>query len=736
MEKTKAHIIIEKIAELISHSYNPFEFQKNILHINDYSDENDFVTLSNDLIEASNKIQLMLIQHHATKEDFIIILKKFDFPFLVFERDENDKIIPSIILKEKGATNVYKLGTDKKFEKSKFDTNLLDNYLKKSEYGNKYDSQIIFLSPASINSLISPNISREDYSDDKEYTPVRRLFRLLSTERKEIGYIYIYAVAIGLISLSLPLGIQAIINLISSGLVFKTVIFLIVGVILGVILGGVLQILQTSMVEVLQRRIFAKAAFEFAYRIPKIKAESILKEYAPELMNRFFDILTVQKGLPKLLIEISSALLQIIFGMLLLSFYHPIFIAFGVILVAILITLFYITGAKGLKTSIYESKYKYKIAHWLQELGRTLIPFKLAGFTNLPLDKMDYYLNNYLKSRKAHFGVLVNQYSFIIIFKAIITGGVLVMGALLVTEKEITLGQFVASEIIIILIINAVEKIIVSMDVIYDLLTALDKIGNVTDLPLEKEQGAVFPRTDDEVGMELQLKNLKYRYEGKTRDTIQEISLKIEKGQRVAISGNSNSGKNTLMQILSGILHNYEGVITMDGLSLRDIDVNSLRDNVGIYVSEEHVFDGTIYENISMGISRTNIYDVMNAIESVGLSDTINALPEGLNTPLIAGGKGFSTSTIKKICLARAIAEKPRLLIINDFLGQLDKSEKLKILSFLFDPKNKWSLICVTNDPAFLSFCDKIFVLDNGYLAAEDTFENLNKINWFRDRLD
>lgn len=736
MEKTKAHIIIQKIANLISHNYNPFDFKQNILHLNDNTDQDDIVTLTNDLIETGNKIQLMLIQHYAPKENFLSILKKFNFPFLVFERNEKGKIIP-IILQRKGNNIVsHKLLDDKSFTEHKFNLNELDNYLKKSEFGNKYENQILFLSPGSINSLISPNLNKDDYSDDKEYTPLRRLYRLLSTERKEIGYIYIYAVAIGLISLSLPLGIQAIINLISSGMVFNSVILLIIGVILGIIIGGVLQILQTSMVEILQRRVFAKAAFEFAYRIPKIRSESILQEYPPELMNRFFDILTVQKGLPKLLIEISSALLQIIFGMVLLSFYHPIFIFFGIVLIFILSMLFVATGPKGLKTSIYESKYKYKIAHWLQELGRTLIPFKLAGFTNLPLQKMDYYLNNYLKSRKAHFGVLINQYSFIIVFKTIITGGVLIMGSILVTNKEITLGQFVASEIVIILIIGAVEKTIVSMDVIYDLLTALDKIGNVTDLPLEKEQGAIIPRTENEIGVELNVTKLKYQYENSSKISLKEINFGIKAGERVAISGNSNSGKNTLMQIISGILHNYEGAITLDGLSLRDIDINSLRDNVGIYVSEEHVFDGTIFENISMGITRTNIYDVMSAIENVGLADTVNALPDGLNTQLIAGGKGFSTSTIKKICLARAVAEKPRLLIINDFLGSLDKSEKLKILNYLFDAKNKWTLICVTNDPAFLAFCDKILVLDNGYVAAEDTFENLTKINWFNDTID
>lgn len=734
MEKTKAHLLVEKVAELIHHSFNPFEFQKNALHLSDNSaNENDIVAIINEMLETANKIQMMMLQHYSTPEQFIDIVGRFDFPLIVFLKEEGE-YIPIIIHKKKGQNWIFKLEKGK-FAHYRYDSKIVPSLLTKSEFGEKYDRQIVFITPASINSLISPNLSKDDYADDQEFTPIRRLLRLLSTERNEIGYIYVYAIAIGLISLSMPLGIQAIINLISSGMIINSVALLISMVILGILVGGGLQILQVSMVEILQRRVFAKAAFEFAYRIPKVRTESVLKEYPPELMNRFFDILTVQKGLPKLLIEISSAILQVVFGIILLSFYHPFFVFFGFILMLILFVLFYFTGPRGLKTSIYESKYKYKIAHWLQELARTLIPFKLAGFTNLPLQKMDYYLNNYLKSRKAHFSVLMNQYSFIILFKALITGGVLIVGSLLVIDKEITLGQFVASEIVIILIINAIEKLIVSMDVVYDLLTALDKIGHVTDLPMEQEQGAVIPRTDNEIGASIEVRELKYKFPDADQHTLKELSFKIESGNRVAIAGSSNSGKFTLINILAGILHDYEGIATLDGLSLRDIDINSLRDNVGMYVSEEHVFDGTIYENISMGISRTNIYDVMWAIEQVGLSKEINALKNGLQTQMIAGGKGFSSTTIKKIALARAIAEKPRLLILNDFLGTLDKNEKLKMLNFLFDKTNNWTLICLSNDPAVMAYCDKIILLDNGFLAAEETYENLVRIDWFRDTL-
>lgn len=158
-------------------------------------------------------------------------------------------------------------------------------------------------------------------------TPTQRLFRLLSNDRKDIGYIYLYAIVTGLISLSLPLGIQALFNLVSGGLVFSSVYLLIGLVILGVLISGMLLVGQITLVEVLQQRVFARAAFEFTYRLPRIRPDVLASHDAPELMNRFFDVLTIQKGLPKLLIDLTAAAVQILFGLILLSAYHPVFLA-------------------------------------------------------------------------------------------------------------------------------------------------------------------------------------------------------------------------------------------------------------------------------------------------------------------------------------------------------------------------------------------------------------------------
>ncbi|MBO0936841.1 ABC transporter ATP-binding protein [Fibrella sp. HMF5335] len=315
-------------------------------------------------------------------------------------------------------------------------------------------------------------------------TPFQRLLRLLNTERRDIGYVYLYAVVAGLIGLSLPLGIQAVFNLVSGGMVFSSVYVLIGLVIVGVIISGFILIGQQVLVEVLQQRLFVKAAFEFTYRLPRIEPDSLNGQYPPELMNRFFDVLTIQKGLPKLLIDLTAAVVQIGFGIILLSFYHPVFIVFGILTVTAVVLIVWVNGPKALTTSLNESKYKYKLVAWLEAMAGNLPSLRQADDATGYMNQTDELVAQYINYRNQHFSVLKRFYFSAVAFKTLVTGGLLVLGTTLVVGREMTLGQFVAAELVIVLITSSVDKLIMGIDVVYDLMTAVEKLANVTDLDL------------------------------------------------------------------------------------------------------------------------------------------------------------------------------------------------------------------------------------------------------------
>ncbi|PIB37621.1 hypothetical protein BFP72_18085 [Reichenbachiella sp. 5M10] len=554
-------------------------------------------------------------------------------------------------------------------------------------------------------------------SPEIKLTPIRRLFRMLSLDSREIFVIYAYAIFNGLINLSLPLGVQAIIGFVISSEFSASWELLIFIVVIGVATTGIIQILQLSLTELLQRRIFTRASFEFAYRIPRFKMEAISGFYPPELMNRFFDTLNIQKGLPKILIDASTSVLQILFGLILLSFYHSFFVFFGMALLGMISLIFFISGPKGLKTSNLESKYKYQVAHWLEELARVMATFKLAGRTNLPSDKMNYYVTNYLKYRKQHFNILILQFSNIVAFKTIVTGGLLILGSILVINQEINLGQFVASEIIILLVLNSSEKLILTMETIYDVLTGLEKLGQVTDIATESEEGIDLDEITQGKGISLELSGLTYQYAGQTKPTVEGVDLKVEVGEKVCITGVNQSGKSTLLSLISGLYNDYEGSIHFNGIPLGDINIMSFRSVIGDNLGLQDIFFGTLEENITIGKQDIKMEDMLWAIEQVGLGEFFKQLPKGLSTMIQPEGQGLSTSIKQKIILARTLSEKPKLIVMDNTLHGLDYEDRKRISTILTNPEASWTLLTVTSDPLMLSRCDKIVTMEKGKIV-------------------
>jgi ABC-type bacteriocin/lantibiotic exporter with double-glycine peptidase domain len=676
-----------------------------------------------DLITETGAIaDLAIFKNFIRKEDLFQVLKDLHYPILVFSRKHNNS--PVILIRKAGKLYQYIITRDEILKVEGVEDDFTDHLITAGEFSdlNKEKDNIFVITCFPNESVFSPEVKEaSDYLEPP--TAMGRFFSLLSSEKTEITYIYIYAIISGIISLSLPLGIQSIISFISSGQITTSVVVLVGFIILGILLTGGLQIMQLTLVEHIQQRLFSRTAFEFAFRIPKIKIESVLNYYPPELMNRFFEVMTLQKGLANILLEFSAAILQIIFGLILLSFYHPSFIFFGLVLLSILALILRSTGPKGLKTSLYESKYKYQLVNWLEEIARAISTFKLAGYSNLPLEKTDYFVSNYLHARKKHFKVLVTQYVSFITFKTLITGGLLIMGCILLVEKKINIGQFVASEIIIILIMNAVEKVVLKLDTFYDVLTSIEKIGAVTDLPIEVPKGINFENVVKDKGLYLKIKNLRYKFPNEQDYILKGIDLEISAGERICLSGYNSSGKTTFINIVLGFLTSYEGVVTYNNISLRDVNKNSLISMIGDNVSQEDLFDGTILENISLGKSTVSLENILWAIDAVGLTDFIHSQPQGLNTFLLGGRMGISETTARKLIICRSIVARPKLLILEDFLLGMEKEQKMKLLNLLVGKEYNWTIIVVSNDPDIMKLCDNTVLMKDGKIVCKGPYE-------------
>ncbi|WP_127018739.1 peptidase domain-containing ABC transporter [Flagellimonas beolgyonensis] len=543
-------------------------------------------------------------------------------------------------------------------------------------------------------------------------TAWQRLMGLLTLDKKDIFQVFYYAIFAGLVNLSLPLGIQAIINLIQGARVSTSWVVLVVLVTLGVAFVGTLQLMQIRIIENLQQKIFTRSSFEFAYRFPKIKMSELRNFYPPELANRFFDTLTVQKSLSKILIDFPAALLQIVFGLLLLSFYHPFFIIYGLLLIMLIYVVFKFTAQRGLDTSLDESKVKYKVAHWIQEIARSIISFKLSGRTSHAINKNDALVAEYLDARESHFRILVIQFIQMIGFKVLVTAGLLLIGGLLVLDQEMNIGQFVAAEIIILLVINSVEKMILGLETFYDLLTSLEKLGQVVDKKLEPQDGETPFRGDQALHIELQ--NITYNVPGRDKRIIKDVSMTIEPDSKILILGSNGSGRSTLLRLIAGILEPDQGNIFVNNVSLSGINLKAYRSQLGHSLTEEYPFEGTILDNITFGNKDISMEDVYWALDKVGLSEFVKEQPKGLQTVLYPEGKKIPDYISRKIVLARSVVIRPKLMVLKDPLDQCDDEETKEIMRFLADPENGWALVVVSENPEWKKYCNKIVKMEKG----------------------
>lgn len=344
------------------------------------------------------------------------------------------------------------------------------------------------------------------------------------------------------------------------------------------------------------------------------------------------------------------------------------------------------------------------------------------------LRKTDRLVLDYLKARKSHFRVLLFQYGAIVIFKAIITGGVLIIGSFLVFEQKISLGQFVASEIIIILILNSIEKMMKSIETIYDVLTSLEKIGNVTDVPIEGEEGVSYEEIrSDGQGVEIVFKNLSYTFPDDEHPKLHNLNLNIRSGEKVCVAGYSASGRSTLINLTASILHNYKGLITFNDISLKNINLISLRSHVGENLSNTEILHGTIEENISMGRDDIDFQTIKEATDAVNLTEYIQQTPKGYHTVIVPDDITISKSVMNKITLARSIAEKPDLFILDDFLISLEYHDKLKVVTALTAKSTNWTLVGSSNDKVFAQHCDKIVIMKEGKVVDVGTYEKISQ---------
>ncbi|MGN6421205.1 MAG: peptidase domain-containing ABC transporter [Pseudobacter sp.] len=535
-----------------------------------------------------------------------------------------------------------------------------------------------------------------------------KLNRILMLERKDFAAACVFALLAGLVQLSLPLGIQSIISFVLAGTISTSIVVLIGMVVFGVFINGLLQVRQLQIIEKVKQKLFVRYSLEYSDRIPKLNIEKLDHEYLPEMVNRYFDSVSLQKGIDKLMIELPAAVIQVTLGLLLLSFYHPVFIAFGLMLILIVFAIIRLSSTQGLQAAYRASTYKFAVAAWLQEIARSIKSFKYTKGTSLHMNKTDALVSDYLSSRTSYFNILLIQFWSLISFKILITAAMLIIGAYLLVDQQINIGQFIAAEIVIIAIIASIEKLIVNLDTVYDAIVSVEKLSAIAEAETEQSGNLELPAEAE--GVSIEFKEVTFAY-GNNKPVLKNISLNIAAGQMVQVTGMSGSGKSSLLRLLTGAFKNYSGNILIDGVPVGNYQVASLRKLTGILLGSQDIFQGTLWENLTMGKPSIELRQVNELCEITGLTSYVKSLPNGFDTVLLPVGNKLAEKVRKTILLIRALLAEHRLLLLEDPFTHLSPENKMKTINYV--KANKTSTILIASqDETLGQHCDQIIGLD------------------------
>ncbi|MDP1591025.1 MAG: ABC transporter ATP-binding protein [Prosthecobacter sp.] len=540
-------------------------------------------------------------------------------------------------------------------------------------------------------------------------SPERRFFRLLKAERQDIVTLLIFSVFSGILYLAAPLAVDAVVSNLAFGGQSRPYVQAIV--ILALALFGALGLqavvsgFQYYISDIIQRRIFVRTAADLAYRLPRVKAQSLDEVHAPELVNRFLDVVTAQKSTALLLLDGVNLIFGSLIGMLLLALYHPLMLMFVVILLALIALSMWLLGKGAVTSSIAESRVKFDVVNWFEEIAAFPFAFKGPGGYQMANERANHLATEYLACRAAHFRIVMRQIVALLVLSVIAAAVLLILGGWLVVSQQITLGQLVASELIMGTIVTAMAKMGKKLEAWYDAMAAMDKLGHIFDLEIEREDGE--QPLSREGGAEVRACEISFGYH---EPLFAKKSFTVSPGSRAAIVGPHGSGASSLLDILFGLRQPSAGHVSIDGLDLRSWYLEVLRESV-MLLRRDEIVDGTVVENLRLGRVDVGLDEIREALERVGLLDVLLHRPEGLKLRLKVGGAPLSGNQRTRLLLARALVQRPRLLLIDELFDSLD-DESFKLLeTAILDPSLTWTVILATRDHDVTKRCDQIIEL-------------------------
>ncbi len=484
-------------------------------------------------------------------------------------------------------------------------------------------------------------------------------FIIKSLDRATILSIVMISTLVSLLSLGIPIAAQTLINFIAFGGLLQPVITLSIVVFVIMIALGALHLWEVVIVEVIQQKLMVKISLDLTYQFSHLSLDNFSTHHGPELVNRFFEVVTVKKSIASLLLYGVNLCLQLFFGLLLLLFYHPLFMVFDGLIILGLFLIILIPYRKGLETAEEECFQKHQIGAWLEEVLINRFLFRFNLYHRYATQQADKKLVSFLKARNRHFKQLLKHQIGFYSLSALANSLLLGMGGYLVINNQLSLGQLVAAEIVLGALIFEFKRFVVLLENYYDLKASQGKIEKVFDLPIDEVHA-------DIAALFVPITTIQLKIPGQAE------VVASHQSPLLIYSHLSEQCQNFTDEIL-GFKHNRQFELLINNTFCADENRVLLR-RCALLIRRPQWFAGTIYDNLLLNQPQVSHEAIIEQLKKANLIDKIMHQPKGLKTVIYEWQTVFTELELIKFMVVRALLVKPQLLIIDRAFDVLDKS--------------------------------------------------------------
>lgn len=550
---------------------------------------------------------------------------------------------------------------------------------------------------------MSPLKVLEHKPKNSRFSIFENLLEFVKLDKKDVLTIVVYGMAAGVFNLIVPISTASLINTIAMETLVQPLVVLTLSLLIFLGLSGFMKVMQTIATEVIQKRMMVRLSFEFMYKISGVDRNVTRKTFFPELSNRIFEISSLQKGIELLLLDGLVSVLTIIIGLVVIAIYHSVFLVFDLFILSFLYLVIFIPLQSGYETRIKQSKQKYKIAHWIQEIARK--PFILSNSSKIPKEKLEDLNRDYIYYREKHFAIVLKHITGLHSLQAIGSAIVLGLGGFLVLQNQLTLGQLVAAEFIIMAVMAEFSKLGKYIEVTYDMFASIDKISHVIDLPPKKESANLPPNPDKP--FEIKLSGVKY-----PKSSHKSLNLELKAGQKYALFLDPEMEKSSLIDFISHRQNHSSGQILLNTIPIQTLSRSFLEQRIVLLRSIE-VFEGSVLDNIIVGKFQ-DLENITNILKKLGLLEELNQFQDGIHTLLNPLGEPLSIRQLRLLMIARLLTFQPGLVLVDGFLESFPEKEVSRILDIFFE--SPCTLVVSSNRKFVCEKFPEVFQFNDGNL--------------------